>query len=173
MRNAMSSLVAAFALFATVVFADPAAPVTAPGITINGLGIFCRPGTTTTEPAPETTLGYIHQFPGTPDIAFGQQEVPARLGIHFGVIVTADRDILGVRAETWKPGATRPEIWYADLITGAPRARGFVFEFPEELVPGIWRMDAYDGATLLYRIEWEVLPGSELPGVTSDCDFVA
>jgi hypothetical protein len=161
------------ATFASAVLAEPAPPMTTPGITIDGFGIYCRPGTTTTEPAPETTLGYIHQFSGLPEIAFHQLEVPARMGVHFGVIVTADRDIAGVRAETWKPGATRPEVWYSDHYADTPRARGFVFEFPEELVTGIWRMDAFDGDTLLYRVEWEVVPGTSLPGVTSDCTFVA
>ncbi len=34
-------------------------------------------------------------------------------------------------------------------------------------------MEAYDGDTLLYRVEWEVLPGDQLPGVSSDCDLLA
>jgi hypothetical protein len=54
-----------------------------------------------------------------------------------------------------------------------PPARGFVFEFPKELVPGLWAMEAYDGETLLYRVEWQVLPGDQLPGIGSDCEFVA
>jgi hypothetical protein len=162
------ALVALASLPAT---AEPAPPFTAPGVTIQDFGIYCRPGTTTLEAAPETTLGYIHKLSGLPVIAFRQQEVPARLGIHFGVIIRTDRDISGVRAETWKPGATRPEVWFTDHLADTPRARGYLLEFPEELLTGIWRMEAFDGATLLYSIEWELRPGDELPGVSSDCDL--
>jgi hypothetical protein len=166
------SLVVALVL-ALPLRADPAPPFTAPGVTIVDLGVYCRPGTTTREEAPGTTLGYIQKLPGLPAMAFSQQTVPARIGVHFGVIVATDRDIPGIRAETWKPGATTPEVWFTDHIADTPRARGFVFEYPEELIPGPWVMEAYDGDTLLYRVEWQVLPGNQLPGVSSDCDLLA
>ncbi|MCU0826721.1 MAG: DUF3859 domain-containing protein [Tabrizicola sp.] len=160
-------------LLAFPAWADPKPPYSAPGIVLEGVGVYCQPGTSIREEAPGTTLGYIHRLSGTPQIAFQQQEVPARLGLHFGVIVRPDRTIAGVRAETWKPGATKPEVWYADLDADVPRARGFVFEFPDELVTGIWRMDAFEGDTLLYSVEWEVVAASELPGVTSDCTLLS
>lgn len=172
LRDAARGLVLA-ACLALPAWGEPARPFTAPGVTIQDLGVYCRPGTTTREAAPGTTLGYIHQLSGLPVIAFRRQDVPARLGIHFGVIVMTDRDIPGVRAETWKPGASRPEVWHTDHLAGVPRARGFLFEFPEELVVGTWRMDAYDGETLIYSVEWEVRPGGALPGVTSDCDLMS
>lgn len=153
--------------------AELPAPILAPGVTLVDLGIFCRPGTTTRQDAPETSLGYVNALTELPAIAFRQQEVPARIGVHFGVIVALDRDIAGVRAETWMPGATEPEVWYTDETADIPRGRGFVFEFPNELLPGPWVMEAYDGDTLLYRVEWQVLPGDQLPGVSSDCEFVA
>jgi hypothetical protein len=171
--GALPASLAIVLLLALPVGAEPAPPFTAPGVSIQAYGIYCRPGTTTREAAPDTSLGYINLIQGLPVIAFRQQEVPARLGIHFGLIVTIDRDIADVRAETWKPGATRPEVWFTDHLADTPRARGFVFEFPEELVTGFWRMEAYDGDTLLYSVEWEVLPGTDLPGVTSDCDLLA
>jgi hypothetical protein len=153
--------------------ADPAPPFTAPGVTIVDLGVYCRPGTTTREDAPGTTLGYIQKLPDMPAMAFRQQQIPARIGVHFGVVVMTDRDIAGIRAETWTPGAIRPEVWFTDHTADVPRARGFVFEYPHELRPGPWVMEAYDGDTLLYRVEWQVVPGDELPGVTSDCDLLA
>ena len=170
-RRLPATLLAALA--STIAFADPAAPVTSPGITFVGLGIYCDADNTKTEAAPGTSLGYIHILPGQPQIAFHQQQVPARLGVHFGVVVVSDRDIADVRNETWKPGADRPEIWHTNLTATVPRARGFVFELADELVTGLWRMDAFDGNTLLYSVEWEVLPGSDLTGVTSDCDLMS
>ena len=155
------------------VWAEPAPPFTAPGVVLVDLGIYCRPGTTTREDAPGTSLGYIQKLPGTPSIAFRQQQVPARIGVHFGVIVALDRDVIDMRAETWMPGATRPEVWFTDQSADLPRARGFAFEYPHELIPGPWVMEAYDGDTLLYRVEWEVLPGDALPGVSSDCELLS
>ena len=160
-------------VLALPVWAEPAPPFVAPGVSIVDLGVYCRPGTTTREDAPGTTLGYIQKLPEMPVMAFRQQDIPARIGVHFGVIVVTDRDILGMRAETWVPGAATPEVWFTDHIAGTPRARGFVFEYDRELIPGLWVMEAFDGDTLLYRVEWEVLPGDQLPGVTSDCDLLA
>ena len=160
-------------LSGALALADPAPVSTAPGITFAGLGIYCDEDDTQTEAAPGTSLGYVHILRNQPRIAFAQQEVPARLGVHFGVVVVSDRDIAEVRNETWKPGATRPEVWFTDLAATVPRARGFVFERADELVTGIWRMDAFDGDRLLYSVEWEVRPASDLPGISSDCDFLS
>lgn len=170
--RALAQALAVALLLAQPAVAEPAPPFTAPGVTVIDFGVYCRPGTSTREAAPGTTLGYINRIQGLPVMAFRQQDVPARLGVHFGVIVVIDRDISNVRAETWKPGATQPETWFTHHVADVPRARGYLFEFPEELVPGTWRMDAYEGETLLYSIEWNVRPGTELPGVTSDCDLL-
>lgn len=164
---------AAVMALAPPLWAEPAPPFTAPGISIVDLGVYCREDTTGKEDAPGTSLGYIQRLSGTPAIAFRQQEVPARIGVHFGVIVRTDRDILGIRAETWLPGATAPEVWFTDHYADTAQARGFVFDFEHELIPGPWVMEAYDGDTLLYRVEWEVRPGDQLPGVSSDCDLLA
>ena len=153
--------------------AEPAPPWTAPGIELADFGIYCALQSAGTQAAPDTTLGYIHTLTGVPAIVFHQQEVPARLGVHFGVIVRTDRDIPGVRNETWLPGASRPEVWVSDLIAGQDHARGFQFDFDRELLPGRWTMEAYDGDTLLYRVEWDVVPPETLPGVGSDCDFLS
>jgi Domain of unknown function (DUF3859) len=175
--DAMSALFRTALLVAVLatgpVAAEPAAPVTAPGIVIEGAGIYCRTGTTLREEAPGTSLGYIQLFDSQPEFAFRQLQVPARLGVHFGVVVTANRDIAQVRNETWKPGAAQPEVWFADLQADAPKARGFSFDFPEELVTGTWRMMSFDGDTLLYAVEFEVVPGDTLPGVTSDCNLLS
>ena len=153
--------------------ADPAPPFAGPGITLDAVGIFCRIGTTRREAAPGTTLGYVQLLEGMPELAFRQQLVPARLGVQFGVIVISDRDIAGVRNETWKPGASMAEVWSADLTAGIPRSRGFSFDFADELLPGVWRMQAFDGATLLYEVEFEVRPADQLPGVGSDCNLLS
>lgn len=165
--------VAAFALLTGPANAELAPITAAPGIKVESLGVYCNVESSGREDAPETDLGYIDLLTGIPEFAFEQREIPARLGISFGLVATSDRDISQARIETTRPGAAKPDIWYSDFIAGEPALRGFSFDFARELTPGIWRMDAFDGARLLYSVEFEVLPGTELPGVSSDCNLLS
>jgi len=160
-------------VLATGAVAETPAPVTAPGIELQSIGIYCRPEIEATEVAPDTALGYINLMAAPPEFVFRQTEVPARLGVSFGILAVADRDIPNVRVLTWKPGATSPESWTTDFLAGEPKMRGFVFEYENELIPGPWRMEAFDGDTRLYSVTFDVLPGTELPGVTSDCNLLS
>lgn len=160
-------------LLAHGVFAETPAPVTGPGIVLQSIGIYCRPEIASTEVAPDTEVGYINLMAATPEFAFRQTEVPARLGVSFGLLVVSDRDIPTVRVVTWKPGAASPETWTTNLLSGEPKMRGFVFETESELITGPWRMEAYDGDTQLYSVTFQVVPGTELPGVTSDCNLLS
>lgn len=160
-------------LFASAALAELSSPIIGPGITLQEIGIYCRADAETTEPAPETTLGYIFLLESMPELAFKQRQVPARLGISFGLVVTADYDITGARIDTWRPGGTKPDVWYSDFAAGVPQMGGFSFDFADELITGLWRMEAYDGDTLLYSVAFDVRPGSEMPGVTSDCNLLS
>jgi Domain of unknown function (DUF3859) len=146
---------------------------TGPGIVIETVGIYCHVAPQGREEAPQTDLGYIQILVGMPDFSFEQREVPARLGISFGLVAISDRDILQARVETRRPGTAQPDIWYSDFLAGEPALRGFSFDFSHELTPGIWRMEAYEGTDQLYSVEFEVLPGTELPGVSSDCNLMS
>ena len=161
------------ALAAATAMADPAPPEAAPGILIENHGVHCNVETTGTQAAPDTESGEVNLLSGTPEFAFPGQEVPARLGISFGVVAVPDRDIFNVQFLTWKPGATKPEFWFADMTADAPHIQGFMFETPPELVTGLWRFEAREGDTTLYRVEFDVRPGSDLPGVTSDCHLLS
>ncbi|MBK6468130.1 MAG: hypothetical protein IPF96_15700 [Rhodobacter sp.] len=66
-----------------------------------------------------------------------------------------------------------PEIWYSDLFADVPSMRGYSFDFEAELIPGLWRMEAWDGETRLYSIDFEVVPPSALPGIGSDCNLLS
>ena len=161
------------ALLASATFAEPAPPEAGPGIELVDFGIYCATESSGTEPAPGTALGYVDLLPGMPQIVYHQQLVPGRLGSSFGVISRADRDIFGVRIETWKPNATTSDIWFSDLVADSPKMRGFAFDYPEEVLLGLWRLEAWDGDTLLYRVEFEVVPPEQLPGVSSDCNLMS
>lgn len=150
------------------------APVTAArGIVLEKIGIYCNLATDGRVDAPETELGYIQTLVATPEFAFEQREIPARLGISFGILTVSDRDIPQARMEVSRPGLPNPDIWYSDFTAGSTEVRGFSFDFASELVPGIWTFSAYDGDQQLYSVEFEVLPGSELPGISSDCNLLS
>ena len=150
------------------------APVaSASGIVIEKVGIYCKVEAEGRLAAPETELGYIQTMVAVPEFAFQQREVPARLGISFGILITSDREISQARMEVKRPDLPKPEIWYSDFSTGVTEVRGFSFDFQNELIPGIWRFSAFDGNQQLYSVEFEVVPGSDLPGVSSDCNLMS
>lgn len=161
------------ALAAGPALADPAPPSTAPGIVIEAFGVHCNIESEGTQAAPGTESGFINLLSGTPEFTHRQQEVPARIGISFAVIAVPDRDIFDARLVTWKPGATQPEYWVSDMAAHEPSIQGFMFETPSELITGLWRLEAYEGDTQLYSVEFDVLPGDQLPGVTSDCNLLS
>lgn len=166
-------LVPVLCLAAPAALADPAAPALSPGVQLVDYGIYCITESTGTQPAPETSLGYIDMLPGVPEMIYRQQAIPGRLGTSFGVVIQVDRDIPDARIETWKPGAARAETWYDDIFADSPQMRGFAFDYPEEIILGLWRMEAWEGDTRLYSVEFEVQPAETLPGVTSDCNLVS
>jgi hypothetical protein len=167
------TLLAALALTAGPTLAKPVPPTAAPGIVIETYGVHCNIESAGTLAAPNTESGVVDLMSGTPEFTRRQQDLPARIGISFAVVAISDRDIFDVRMTTWKPGATRPEYWVSDMVAGEQSIQGFMFETPSELITGLWRLEAYDGDTLLYSVEFDVLPGDQLPGVTSDCNFVS
>lgn len=170
-RLCLSAL--AIASLALPAMAELAPVHAAPGIVLDKIGIYCKLETEGREAAPETELGYIQVLEATPEFAFSQREIPARLGISFGILATSDRDIPQARIEVLRPGTSKPDIWYSDFFAEIPALRGFSFDFASELAPGIWTFSAYDGAQQLYSVEFEVLPGSQLPGVSSDCNLMS
>jgi hypothetical protein len=168
-----SSFSLALALAASAGLADPSQRSAAPGVAIEDFGIHCNVETVGTQEAPDTSSGEINLLSEVPEFAFRQQEVPARFGISFGVVVVTDSDIEGVQFRIWKPGANQPEFWYGYLVAGEPMIHSFTFERQDELVVGPWSIEAYADETELYSVEFQVLPGSELPGVTSDCSTIS
>ena len=160
-------------LAAAPALAEPAPPIMAPGIVIEAFGVHCNVEKEGTQAAPGTESGFINLLSGTPEFTHRQQEIPARIGISFAVVALSDRDIFDARLLTWKPGATQPEYWVSDMVAAEPSIQGFMFETPSELIPGLWRLEAYEGDTQLYSVEFDVLPGVQLPGVTSDCNLLS
>ena len=154
-------------------FAEPAPPVSDPEITLISFGIYCKPPVIDRQEAPDTRLGYIDLLEGTPEIRFQQQEIPARLGVSFGVVVQSPATLDPIRIEVWQPGSTKSESWAGALEAGFDHYSGFSFDTPEELQLGLWRMEAWEGDRRLFSVEFDVVPPSTLPGASSDCDLLS
>lgn len=146
-----------------------APPETGAAILLQDFGIYCQPKVDSREAAPGTELGYVNIFRDTPEIRFHQQQVPAAIGISFGVVFTPLRDIPGARMASWKPGATQPDVWFSDYSAGVSSSRGFTFEFASELVLGLWRLEAWQEDELLYAVEFDVVRDAALPDVLHSC----
>ncbi len=171
MSAAFPILAAGLALaLATPARAEPHPPVAAPGIEIVAYGVYCQRGSAGRTDAPDAILGYVNIMAGDPDFRFPQQQVPAALNVSFGLAFVPSRTAGRIRMETHIPGRDRPSTWYSDMAAGERKSRGYTFEYPEELVLGLWRLDAWDGATLLYSVEFEVVPPEQFPGIVGDCN---
>lgn len=149
--------------------ATPAPPEVSAQIAAIRVGALCQPLAKRTEPAPDTALGYISIAKGAPQISVETQAVPDAIGLAFGVMVVPARSIAQVRLKTFRPGQAAPDVFYSTFTQGKERVHYFSFEFPQEQLPGPWRMEAWDGDALLYRVEFDVLPEEALPDMVARC----
>jgi hypothetical protein len=149
--------------------ADPAPPQVSAAIAAIKVGALCQPKADRIVPAPDTELGYISIAKGKPGITIETQVVPDAIGLAFGVMVVPARDIEQVRMVAYRPNHDAPDVFYSAFVAGVTRVQFFSFEFPQEQEPGLWRMEAWDGDTLLYRVEFDVLPETALPDIVARC----
>lgn len=151
------------------VASEPAPPTTSPDFSTFSVGVLCSPREADRAAAPDTRLGYTTVVAAPRKIGFAQQRVPAALGVSFGVMFTPTHALSGVRNETYRPGSSRPDVYYSDIDAKPGRYRGFAFEFQDELVPGLWRLESWQGDKLLYRVEFQVVPEAALPEIQAQC----
>jgi hypothetical protein len=163
---------ALFALLAAPAMAAPEGPQFAPQIATLEAGVFCALQTMDQMPAPGTESGWIHV--PTTEIRFhwpDRQVVPAALGLAFGVRAMGRAGWISTDAEArvTRPGRTTPEVWDTGFSDAGASLAFFRFDTPDELLPGLWVMEAWDGDIQLYRVEFEVVPASTLPEIVDAC----
>jgi hypothetical protein len=159
-------------MIALPAFAGPSAPVAAPEIAALEAGVFCALQAMDQMPAPGTESGWVHV--PTTEIRFHwpeRQVVPAALGLAFGVRATGRAGWASVDAEArvTRPGRATPEVWDTGISDAGASVVFFRFDTPDELLPGTWILEAWDGQTQLYRVEFEVVPASALPAIVDAC----
>jgi hypothetical protein len=168
---------ALLALIAAPALADPASPQAAPQIGALRAGVFCALQTMDQMPAPGTASGWVHVPSG--DITFhwpDRQVVPASIGLAFGVRATgAPGFSTSDRAEVrvTRPGGKVTDRWSSGVSDAGASVVFFRFDTFDELVTGLWAIEGWDGETLLYRVEFEVVPAAALPEITNACGAIS
>lgn len=156
--------------------ADPASPAPGPLIGQIEVGVFCALQAMDQRPAPGTLSGWIHVPDG--EIAFhwpDRQVVPAALGLAFGVKAQLAPGVFVADAEmrVYRPGNAMPEVWDSGFSDLDPSVAFFRFDTEAELIPGIWRFEAWDSAVQLYSVEFEVVPAAAVPEIVDACGAVS
>lgn len=152
--------------------ADPAPPQPGPLVASLEVGVFCALQAMDQRPAPGTLSGWIHVPTGELDFHWpGRQVVPATLGIAFGVksqLVPGQFAAYG-EMRVYRPGSAQPETWDSAFSDLGNQMAFFRFDREDELIPGIWRFEGWDGATQLFSTEFEIVPEAALPEIAQAC----
>lgn len=153
-------------------WAEPAPPQSAPLVARLEVGVFCALLAMDQRPAPGTLSGWVHVADGTIDFHWpDRQVVPAALGLAFGVKAELVPGAFVAYAEmrVWRPGSDQPEIWDSTFSDAEGGVNFFRFDHDHELIPGIWRFEAWDAGSRLYAVEFEVVPAAALPQIALAC----
>lgn len=159
-------------LVAAPAAAEPAPPVPGPLVAKLEVGVFCALQAMDQRPAPGTLSGWIHVPEG--EISFhwpDRQVVPASLGLAFGVraLLAPEAVVTAGEMRVYYPGNAVPDRWDSGFSATDPSLAFFRFDDDWELIPGIWRFEAWDGDTRLYSVEFEVVPAAALREISQAC----
>ena len=147
--------------------AEPAPSAPGPLVASLNVGIFCALQAMDQRPAPGTLSGWIHVPEGEIDFHWPDARVvPARIGLAFGVKSRlAPGLFLSGEMRVYRPGSTTPETWESSFSDLGDQFGFFRFDREDELIPGIWRFEAWANAEQLYSVEFEVVPAAALPEI--------
>lgn len=147
-----------------------AAPL-GPGAAELDQGFFCALKTVSREPAQDTVSGSINLVAGAPAFIGPGPEVPARIGIGFGVMVRAAPGMAGpttvqVEHPPMGPNAVTRQSWTTVLSGTQAQYLGYTFELPYELLPGRWTMSARANGRAIYEVSFNVVNPAQMPWIT-------
>ncbi|NJM81929.1 MAG: DUF3859 domain-containing protein [Tabrizicola sp.] len=166
MKRILAGLAATLllAVAAVAAVAEPARPVHDPLIADVKFGVLCAVAHKGQQPAPGTLNGFIHLVDETTDFDWPERQVlPAVLGLGFGVRVKAapDVQIPFAQIRVFRPGREAPEYWETPIGDLGYALAFFSFDTEDELLPGRWVFEGWDGGTRLFRAEFDVVPEAE------------
>ena len=156
--------------------ADPAPPMAGPEVASLKVGVFCALQAMDERPAPGTLSGWIHVPEGKIDFHWpDRQVVPAAIGLAFGVKSRLIQGSFAAYGEmrVYRPGSSTPETWDSTFSDLSDQIAFFRFDRDDELIPGIWRFEGWDGETMLFSVEFEVVPAAALPQIVQACGAIS
>jgi hypothetical protein len=174
--HAMKRLALTLALLGAPVCADPAPPEPGPLVAELQVGVFCALQAMDQRPAPGTLSGWIHVPEGEIDFHWpDRQVVPAAIGLAFGVKSRLVPGAVTVSGEmrVYRPGSDVPEVWDSTFSDLGDQFAFFRFDRDDELLPGTWRFEGWDGTAMLYSVEFEVVPAAALPNIVQACSAIS
>lgn len=140
-------------------------------------GVVCGPPVVGSSPAPDTIAGSTHLIAQTPPFIAEITQVPAVIGIGFGVKAQAlDPDGLsGVTIIVTHPpmgdaGVTQQS--YQSWISGTePSPTFYQFDEDYERVNGTWTFTAMLDDAELFSVAFDVVPPTALPDLAGACGY--
>ena len=140
-------------------------------------GIFCGPEVVGHEPAPDTVAGVTNIIEGDPPFISRSRQVPAVLGMGFGikaqakaldqfdVLMTVTHPPMGDRALT-------RQSYYTSVAASDRSLTSYQFDYDYELVEGDWTFEATNAAgEVLYRVTFTVVPPEAVPQLAAACGY--
>jgi hypothetical protein len=169
--NPLRTAAALLSLAALPAWADPAAPTARPDVAQLQVGVFCALQAMHQRPAPGTLSGWIHVPDSVIDFHWPDtQIVPAAIGLAFGVKSQMAPGVFASgEMRVFRPGSTTPETWDSTFSDTGTQFAFFRFDHADELLPGLWRFEAWSGDEQLYTVEFEVVPAAALPDIAQAC----
>ncbi len=140
-------------------------------------GVVCGPPVVGSAPAPDTIAGSTHLVDETPPFIAEITQVPAVIGIGFGVKAQA-LDPMGLNDVTvtvthppmGDAGVTRQS--YTSWISGTePSITFYQFDDDYERVTGTWTFTGVRDGVALFSVAFEVVPPQALPGLAEACGY--
>ncbi len=145
-----------------------------PGAAELEYGFFCALETAATQEAPGTVSGIVNIVEGSPDFIGPGPEVPARIGIGFGVKVRARPGMSGsvtvhIEHPPMGPNAVTQQYWNTTLSGIDKQYLGYTFEKDYEVLPGRWTMSASANGRPIYSVSFVIVPANQMPWI--DCGW--
>lgn len=143
-------------------------------LTVFDFGLYCTEGDGVEAEAPDTINGSVVSVDGSRLMAV-QQQIPAALGVTFGVRAGALANLnTDARFTISHPpmGANNvtEQGWFVGFDDAGPSGAYWVFEDDFELVTGSWFMSARDlQGELLFSVAFEVVPPDAYTGAIPSC----
>jgi hypothetical protein len=148
-----------------------------PGIQSLKAGIICAQDVISLTPAPDTVAGVTNVIEGDPAFVAFSRDVPAVVGIGFGVKSQAADGIdrLGVLITVTHPpmgdaGVIR-ESYTTDISSSGLSFTLYQFDYDYELVQGTWTFEATHDGKRLFRASFDVVPPQDVPELAAACGY--